>query len=418
MESQNNRCLYVAFHYPPILGSSGVHRTLAFTRHLAENDWDVDVLTGSLKAYDRWEASQLSFIPEKVNVIRAFGRNTAKHLSIKGKYLGLMALPDNWQSWIFGGVISGLFSTLRNRPDILVSTYPIASAHIIAYVLHKLSGIPWVADLRDPMAQEGYPSNPRKKRIFQWLERKMVKHCHHIILTTPGAKALYVERFPETSDDKWKIVPNGYDIAMFESLQTTSNRQQSEKIILLHSGVVYPSERDPKPLFHAISALKKSGQLTVSNFELRLRATGHDAIYQPLLAEMNIEDIVKLEAPVPFHDALKEMIMVDGLLLMQAANCDYQIPAKAYEYIRVGKPIFALTTEQGDTGQLMAKQPNSVIAPLDDASTIEHQLMNYLKQLRNGELAPLPEEEILRYSRQYHASSFEACLQHSIRNSI
>ncbi|REL25214.1 hypothetical protein DXX93_00670 [Thalassotalea euphylliae] len=412
------RILYVAFHYPPILGSSGVHRTLAFTRYLVERNWNVDVLTSSLQAYDRWEESQLSFIPDKVNVIRAFGRNTAKHLSIKGKYLGLMALPDNWQSWIFSGVVSGLISILRRKPDVIVSTYPIASAHVIAYVLHKLSGIPWVADLRDPMAQEGYPANPRKKRIFQWLEGKMVKHCRHIVLTSSGAKALYVERFPQVTEEKWQIIPNGYDVAMFASLQTSSNHQQSEKIVLLHSGVVYPSERDPKPLFQAIAALKKSGRLSATNFELRLRATGHDEIYQPQLAKMNIADIVKLAAPVPFHEALKEMTMVDGLLLMQAANCDYQIPAKAYEYIRVGKPIFALTTEQGDTGQLMAQQSNSVIAPLDDALAIEQQLMRYLTQVQNGELAPLPEEQILRYSRQHHASSFEACLQRSIKHSI
>ena len=87
--------LYIAYHYPPILGSSGVHRTLAFTRHLQEQGWQTSVLTASLKAYERWKLIKISLSPQNINVIRAFARNTAKHLSYKGKYVSWMALPDN-----------------------------------------------------------------------------------------------------------------------------------------------------------------------------------------------------------------------------------------------------------------------------------------------------------------------------------
>ena len=191
LHSSTPSVLYIAFHYPPILGSSGVHRTLAFTRHLDSSGWQVRVLAPSLKAYENWSEDQFSFIPDNVQVIRAFARDVSRHFSWRGKYLMRMALPDNWQSWIVGGVISGLVSIIRNKPDVIVSTYPIASAHIIAYFLHKLTGVPWVSDLRDPMAQINYPIEPGRKGVFEWIERKIVKHCSFAVVTAPGAQVLY-----------------------------------------------------------------------------------------------------------------------------------------------------------------------------------------------------------------------------------
>lgn len=348
--SANKKVLYIAYHFPPILGSSGVHRTLAFTRHLANKNWHTTVLTASLKGYDNWTEEQTQFIPDNVNVIRAFCRNAAKHFSFKGKYLSLMALPDNWQSWIVGGFLSGLKSIISNKPDVIVSTYPIASAHLIAYLLHKVSGIPWVADFRDPMAQADYPTDKRKKKVFEWIEKKAVKHCKYIILTAPGAVVFYRNKFPKIADDFWQLIPNGFDQEIFDNLVIEQVLPKNNKITLLHSGVIYPSERDPRHLFNAIKELKQTGKIDPEKFQIILRATGHDSLFQSMLTDLNINDVVKLVAPISYKEALIEILSVDALLLLQADNCDYQIPAKAYEYIKAQKPVLALTTEQGDTG--------------------------------------------------------------------
>ena len=408
--------LYIAYHYPPVLGSSGVHRTLEFTRHLNDNGWDTSVLTASLKGYDNWSQEQFKFIPDGINVIRAFCRNTAKHFSFKGKYLSWMALPDNWQSWIFGGVISGLNAIRKNRPDVIVSTYPIASAHIIAYVLHKLTGVPWVADLRDPMAQDDYPSDPTKKRLFEWIERKAVKHCNNAILTAPGAVDFYRSKFPEVDKDFWQLVPNGFDQTLFEYLETEPSAKASDRLVLLHSGVIYPSERDPSSLFAALAELKSVGVIDEGNFELRLRATGHDANYQPVLKKLGIDSLVKLEPPIPYQAALNEMLDVDALLLLQAENCNYQIPAKAYEYIRVKKPILALTPDEGDTGKLLLKTGTAWLAPLNDKAKIVQTMSNFLAKVRGGGFTPLSIEKVNNYSRQHHARGFEQLLNKACIN--
>ena len=280
MSADNKQILYIAYHYPPIVGSSGVHRTLAFTRFLSEQGWNVSVLTASLCAYNQWSEEHKAFIPGKVNVIRAFARSTEKHFSIKGRYLRLMALPDNFQSWILGAVIAGLKQIYKVRPQVIVSTYPIASAHIIGYLLHKITGIPWVADFRDPMAQDGYPADPLTHKVFRWIEKKAVKHCAKILFTTDGAKKFYQKKFPNVDPALFSVIPNGYDAEIFDSVKRApESKGASGQITLLHSGVIYPSERDPRQFFQALAELKAEGNLSTGTFLLRLRAPGHDKFH-------------------------------------------------------------------------------------------------------------------------------------------
>tara|TARA_R110002167_G_scaffold122547_2_gene301086 strand:- start:2189 stop:3433 length:1245 start_codon:yes stop_codon:yes gene_type:complete len=410
--NQKHKILYIAYHYPPILGSSGVHRTLAFTRFLAENGWDVTVLTASLKAYERWSEEQLQFIPDNVEVIRAFARNTAKDLSWRGKYLAWMALPDNWQSWIVGGVISGLWSILKNKPNVLVSTYPIASAHFIAYILHKLTGIPWIADFRDPMAQADYPTDPVKKRWFEWIEKKIIKHCEYAFVTAPGAKTFYEQKYPQCGEDFWQIIPNGFDETLFADLHSSPyvEVKNPQPKIILHSGVIYPSERDPTDFFNALAELQNEGSISSKDIVIRLRATGHDDLFRKQLAVLKIDPLVQLEPTVPYRQALQEMFDVDGLLLLQAANCNYQIPAKAYEYIRIQKPVLALTPNEGDTGQLLLQAGNTVIAPLDNKEKIKVALMEYIDILANPVNTEITDQQLHTFSRQFQALKFEELL--------
>ena len=83
------KLLMVAFHYPPIRGSSGVHRTLKFSRYLPSLGWQPIVLTAHPRAYASVGDEQLSEIPAEVPVERAFALDTARHLSIRGAYVRL-----------------------------------------------------------------------------------------------------------------------------------------------------------------------------------------------------------------------------------------------------------------------------------------------------------------------------------------
>lgn len=393
--------LLIAYHFPPVAVSSGVHRIVSLANALKQRDWDVTILSASERTYERTDPGTLSEVQSGIRVIRALAFDTSRQLSVKGKYFQWMALPDNLQSWIFFAVIRGLAHIVTNRPDIIISTYPIASAHLIASILNRLTGIPWIADFRDPMAQPGYPSDPTKWNFFNWIERAAAKRAAQLVFATPGALQEYQHRYPGVAEEKWLLVTNGYNEKQYAGLAPHPKRDG--KIRVLHSGLVYISERNPRQLFEAISQLKNDDQITEQNFELTLRASGHEKTYSTWLKELNIEDLVRLVPPIPYREALQEMFDADGLLLLQGAGCNQQIPAKAYEYLRTRKPVLALTDKSGDTARLLLETNVAHIAPLNDVEEIYQVILQFINKIQQSD-ASTSEAPCLsgidRYSRE------------------
>jgi hypothetical protein len=169
----------------------------------------------------------------------------------------------------------------------------------------------------------------------------------------------------------------------------------SGRIVLLHSGIVYSSERDPSHLFAAMRQLKQSAHPLADRLLLRLRATGNDTLLQSMIAEAGIGDMVELLPAIPYADALAEMMSVDALLVLQAANCNGQIPAKAYEYLRAQQPLLALTDPAGDTADVIRRAGIDTIAPLDNTDAIVAALGTFLMSVDNA-TAPLADAQVLK----------------------
>ena len=79
------RVLMVAYHFPPLAGSSGIQRTLRFVQHLPRFGWEPAVLTVHPCAYERTSPDLASEVGNDVLVRRAYGLDTARHLSIAGR---------------------------------------------------------------------------------------------------------------------------------------------------------------------------------------------------------------------------------------------------------------------------------------------------------------------------------------------
>jgi hypothetical protein len=402
--------LFVAFHYPPIQMSSGVHRTVAFSRQLAEQNWDVSVLTVNTSVYDNINNIAEQLIPSGVEVLRARCFDTARDLSIKGRYLSWMAQPDRWQSWLPFALWHGWRHCKQRDCQIIISTYPIATAHIIGYLLHKITGKAWVADLRDPMLQTDYPTDQLRRRIFRWIEGKIVRHARFAVLTSPGAIDLYRNRYPQKHADFWRLITNGYDETVFKGLAAPAETPARQHYVLLHSGTIYPAERDPSHLFKALQQLKNEQPAIANRLKIRLRATGHDDLFKTMLANSNIEDMVELAPALDYRAAAKEMLSVDGLLLLQAASCNYQTPAKAYEYIRAKRPVLVLAPTESDTNQLMLQSRVAIQAGLDDASAIYGALQLLVRQLDQQSFTYLSDDEVRRFSRSEGARQLQQSL--------
>ena len=406
------KILFVAFRFPPEAGSSGYLRALKFCRNLPRFGWQPVVLAANPRAYERRDDSQLAAVPSDMEVLRPFALDAQRHLSIAGRYPKWFALPDRWVSWCLGAVPAGLRAIRREKIDAILTTFPIASAVLIGLILHRLTGKPWILDLRDSMTEDNYPPDPQTRSVYRWIERQAVRKSSLILFTAPSALRMYRQRYPDLAPDTCVLIPNGYDEEDFKnlSMDSASSNDPQRCIRLLHAGALYPDERNPQPFFKAVSQLKQRGTITSATLRVDLRASGFENAYSQTLRELDIADIVHLLPALPYSLALQDAAHADALLLFQAANCDHQIPAKAYEYLRLRKPILALTTQAGDTGATLKQAGGSSIVDLADSNAIAEALPRFLDLVRRGE-HPLPDESVAaRYSRTEQARQLAALL--------
>ena len=394
--------LMIAFHYPPFSGGSGVHRTLKFSRYLPQFGWRPIILTAHNRAYAQTSSHQLKEIPSDVLVKRAFALDTSRHLSYRGAYANMLALPDRWVSWLAGAVPLGLYLIRKFQPEIIWSTYPIATAHLIGCVLNKLTGIPWVADFRDSMTEEHYPRDPMTKKCYQWIEQKSLSWSARSIFTASSTKKMYLDRYSWLKSESCLVIPNGFDELDFQNLDAGSVVVSDKRapLRLVHAGVVYPAERDPRPLFKALAKLKVDGHIHADLLRIEFRGSGSDDIYFSILEELNITDIIHLLPSLPYRESLKDCGLADALLLLQGASCNHQIPAKAYEYLRLKKPVLALTDKNGDTASLLLECGGATICDLHDETILYAEILRFLEKIRAG-THPVPEATMIeQYSRE------------------
>lgn len=380
------RLLMLAFHFPPAAAGSGPLRTLGFARYLPVNGWEASVLTASEWVYARTAATNDGLIPDGCNVYRAPALDVQRHLSIRGKYFGFLAQPDRWSTWWAAAVWKGLRIIRRERIGAIWSTYPIMTAHCVAYTLHALTHLPWIADFRDPVSTSAEPDNPFTVRSQRRWEQRVLRRASAVTLTTPGARDAYAAQYPEAArSGRLAVIQNGYDEADFMHLPTTHAGVRTGPLVLLHSGVLYPDGRDPSAFFGAIAALKRAGVVDANTVRIVLRASGHEARYQQQLDRLGIADLVTLAPAIGNHEALVEQAQADALLLFQGNRFDRQIPAKLYEYLRIGKPIFALVGMRGDTAGLLRDAGVGELVDLHDEDAIQDHLGRFIARVACGE---------------------------------
>jgi hypothetical protein len=178
---------------------------------------------------------------------------------------------------------------------------------------------------------------------------------------------------------------------------------------LLHSGTVYPRERDPTRLLQALQQMLGAGRLRPDELRVRLRASGYEAGLKPMIDAHRLADVVELAPPIPYREALREMQHADGLLVLQAANCNEQIPAKVYEYLRCRRPVVGLTDPAGDTAALLRRAGVADIARLDSAEEIATVLRRFLDHVQLG-AASLPDESFVASTSRLHRARDLAAL--------
>lgn len=408
-----NRLLLVAFHTPPFQGSTGVTRTLAFAKYLREHNWQVTLLTASAMAYPEVRTENLSDIPADVRVARAWALDTQRHLSLFGRYPWWFASPDRWRTWFLPAVLRGYWLARTWRPHVIMSTYPIATAHRIGAALARITGLPWVADMRDPMVEPEFPTHQGIRHAFEQVEELIFARAARVLVTTQAAGSMYADRFRAFQRKNVVLIPNGFDEERFPQAipgAAAGSSRGGRPLLLLHSGVLYPMERDPTQFFSALSELQAAGRLSPGEAQFVFRGAGNEERFANQVRALGIDNLVQFRPMLPYREALAEMMTADAFLLFQGSICNAQIPAKLYEYLYMQKPILGMTDPSGETARLMLMLGSDRVANDRDKNAIGHAVPAFLDGVRSG-TAPVPgPEQVARFSRRSLAGDLAGVL--------
>ncbi|WP_229425318.1 hypothetical protein [Massilia sp. Se16.2.3] len=264
------------------------------------------------------------------------------------------------------------------------------------------------------MLQPSHPTSKHQRAIYGWIERQTIMRCRFAVFTTQSALRSYRERFPDIEPGKFLVIENGYDEEEFGRLLEAAAATPAvaasgpaaapRRITLLHSGVLYDAGRNPESFPAALAALKSAGKVDAAGLRVILRAPGSVGGTQAKVDRHGVGDIVEVLPPVPYRDALNEMLAADGLLLFQGTPFNSQIPAKIYEYFRTRKPILGLVDPAGETAGVLRDAGFTLSAQVTDAAEIAAALERFLPGLRDGSAYIASDTVIAQASRTHKAA--------------
>lgn len=344
------KVLMVAFEFPPCNGAS-VQRIFSVYKGFIEHGYDVDVVTAKPHAYAKTSNDLFETIPSEQlsRIHRTMALDAQRHLSIKGKHIGVTATPDRWAiTWVPSASKKGKQLVKKAPYDIIWSSAPMASVHFIASRLVSLhrkthsSPVLWVADYRDPITylhREGYRTKTRKERIEASFDEAVMRDANVVTAATKGIIDLYKDCYPDAMESmNTHVMSNGFMADFMETQRQAVQDAPHESggmflsgaKNLYYAGVLYTDGRDPVPVLRALSRANSDGKKMIA---LHFQGSGNGEEYRDVITELGLQDVVFFHPGVSLTHAVRNMLCADGLLLIQDEKFNQQIPGKLYEYL-------------------------------------------------------------------------------------
>jgi len=331
------KALLITYHFPPS-SASGAFRMLGFARHLPTFGWQPLVVAPPSLPWEPIDPLLAQSLPEDVVV------EPVPYPASVPRLLRMLAQNALWlpRAW------SACRRLIReHRPDVILTSGPPHCVHALGHYLKRWSGLPWVADFRDPWISDGKAKRLRWSERYElrW-ERGVFANADLILANAPNACALFQEEYP-SQGDKVVVLTNGFD----PRGSNPRERGDAQVMRMLHAGEIYAG-RDPLPLFEALARLNaESG----SRYQLEImgRCESGDVALPDLLRQRGWDDFVALQGQRTYQETLDAMDAADILVLFDSPGRTIGVPAKLYEYFGAGRPILALAEPDGDVAAIL-----------------------------------------------------------------
>ncbi len=303
--------------------------------------------------------------------------------------------PDGLVGWLVGAVWRALRASRTHRPDVLYSTSSPVTAHLAALIVHRLTGLPWVADFRDAWAlaradREG-SSSTALDRSNALLERKLIAGASYVTVADDS-----IELVGLSADDPRRVlIPNGVDP---EDVMLSNGAPvlDSRRFLLSHVGSLYGT-RNAAPVFVALHQLLELGKLDPGDFEVRI--VGHAQLDGPELDSLP----VTFTGYVDHRRAVEEMGRASALLLYQPPEYQNAASAKIFEYLVSERPVLCVTGRDNLGYRLVEELGAGECAEPQDQAAIASAIERLLVKWRSGKTTlngSVRSEVLHRFSRR------------------
>lgn len=397
------RVLIISYYWPPA-GGSGVQRWVKFAKYLPFNGWQPVIYTPSNPEISSVDDTLSKEIPTKAEILKRrivepygiyrfiMGSKSSTDMktliSEKGEVAatggevnpingekksfkqnlslfirGNCFIPDPRVWWVKPSV-KYLEKYLAKHPvDVIVSSGPPHSMHLIGHELSQRTGIPWIPDFRDPWTKMYYFKNLRltraSERKHMKLEQMVLDDAAAVLSVTP-----FVQRdFQARTKTPVAMITNGFDPSDFAAAEP----HKDGFFNIVHTGL-FAVDSDPEELWKILQAKCAENEEFRSKLRLRLVGKVDEEIVTSIKAHGLDGNIVRL-GYLPHGKAVSEQKGADLLLLPLRNDPEYAmiLPGKLFEYLAASRPVLGLGQEKGAMAQVLEETGAGVMCDWDNA---------------------------------------------------
>jgi glycosyltransferase involved in cell wall biosynthesis len=392
--------LMIVPFFPPNAGG-GVYRPLGFVKYLGRCGWRPTVVTMDPDSYWIKDESLVDDIPPGCDVHRtttmsgqavlsALRRGARRGTQVRSsRRFGLLRkigaatlIPDTYIGWYPFALSAGLRILRDKNIGAIYSTSPPETSHLVAWRLHRMTRIPWVADFRDPWMNLYLLPTPTAlhRRVHEALESGVCRHAS-VVVTSPWHRDILVAKYPRIG--RVTLITNGYDPSHIEAV--SGIRPATDRFQIVHAGMLTQT-RTAVPFLKAVRVFMD--EVPDAADKCRVIFLGpRESMNEASVRELGLSSVVSFRDTVSHAETLKIERASHILVLIKHTSPVYDgiVPGKLYEYIGLERPVLALVPE-GEAGDIVMRLRRGEVvsqnAPAEIAAKIK---LMYQKHI-NGTL--------------------------------
>ncbi len=403
------KALIITYYWPPG-GGAGVQRWLKFVKYLRDFDWEPVVYTPENPELPVTDHSLEKDIPGNITIIkrpiwepylaykRFIGQKTdvginAGFLSENKKpkltenisvwIRGNFFIPDARKFWIKPSV-KYLQQYLKNNPvDVIISTGPPHSMHMIAMKLKKKLKIPWLADFRDPWTNIDFYGDLKltgmADRKHHSLEKTVLEYANIVSVVSPGM----AEDFNKICNRDYVVITNGFDE---DDVVVKKGLIPDKEFSITHIGTMTRT-RNPEVLWESLQEIIEVNSDFTRDLELKLVGKV-DIEVRESIKQFGLERFVQYTEYMP-HDILSKYQQQSQVLLLvinDTPNAKLILTGKFFEYIGAGRPILCIGPEDGDAAKIINQSRLGEVCNYTNSQKMKRILLDLYKAYKSDKL--------------------------------